>query len=280
MAFGKEGLRKIQALKVAIIGVGGIGSHLLQQLAYLGIRNFVLVDSDKVEDSNLNRLIGATPRDIGKFKVDVISDMICSINPKIKIKKFNCELRNEDVFSEVKDADIIFGGLDNDGPRLILNQISFSYYIPYIDCATGIDVEDEKIELAGGHVMIIQPEGPCMENCTKILDKTEVLDFLSSKEEYENRKKLGYVKGANIKNPSVVSLNGMIASFAINQFIKIITHIGKTTTLTIYDFLDSSIPSVVPQHVKIDEKCIHKSFKGIGDGIHLERFMKKEETAC
>jgi len=101
-----------------------------------------------------------------------------------------------------------------------------------------------------------------------------------TKQEYENRKKLGYVKGANIKNPSVVSLNGMIASFAINQFIKIITHIGKTATLTIYDFLDSSSPSVVPQHVKIDEKCIHKSFKGIEDGIHLERFVKKEETAC
>lgn len=280
LAFGKEGLRKIQALKIAIVGVGGIGSHLSQQLAYLGVRNFVLVDPDKVEDSNLNRLVGAAPTDIGKFKVDVISDMINSINPEIKIKKFNCELRNGDVFSELKDTDIIFGGLDNDGPRLILNQISYAYYTPYIDCATGIDVEDEKIELAGGHVMIVQPEGPCMENCTKILDKTEVLDFLSSKEEYENRKKLGYVKGANIKNPSVVSLNGMIASFAINQFIKIVTYIGKTTTYSIYDFLDSSVPSVVPQHVKIQEKCIHQSFKGIGNGIHLERFMKKEEPTC
>ena len=280
LAFGKEGLRKIQTLKIAIIGIGGIGSHLSQQLAYLGVRNFVLVDSDKVEDSNLNRLVGTTPTDTGKFKVDVLSYMINTINPEIKIKKFNCELRDENVFSELKDVDIIFGGLDNDGPRLILNQISYAYHIPYIDCATGIDVENKKIDLAGGHVMIIHPEGPCMENCTKILDKTEILDFLSSKTEYENRKKLGYVKGVNIKNPSVVSLNGMIASFAINQFIKIVMSIGNTTTLTIYDFLDSLVPSIVPQHVKINEKCIHHSFNGIGDKIHLERFLKKEETAC
>lgn len=280
LGFGKEGLRKIQKLKIALIGVGGIGSHLAQQLAYLGVRNFVLVDSDKVEDSNLNRLVGATPTDIGKFKVDVISHMISSINPCIKIKKFNCELRDENVFSELKDTDIIFGGLDNDGPRSILNQISYAYHIPYIDCATEIDVEDKKIDSAGGHVMIIHPEGPCMENCTKILDKTEILDFLSFKEDYENRKKLGYVKGVNVKDPSVVSLNGLIASFAINQFIKIVTSIGNTTTRTIYDFLDSSTPSIVPQHVKINEKCIHHYYNGIGDEIHLERFLKKEETAC
>ena len=72
----------------------------------------------------------------------------------------------------------------------------------------------------------------------------------------------------------------MIASFAVNQLIKIITDIGKTTTLTIYDFLDSSNPSIVPQHVKIDEKCIHNSFKGIGDKIHLKRFINKEELSC
>lgn len=278
LAFGKEGQRKIQALKIAIIGVGGIGSHLAQQLTYLGIRDFVLVDPDNVEESNLNRLIGATPKDLGKLKVDVISSMIQSINPETRIQKFNKDLRSNEVFTELKDVDIIFGGLDNDGPRLILNQISFSYYIPYIDCATGIDVEDNNIDIAGGHVMIIQPEGPCMENCTKLLDKKEISDFLATKEEYENRVKLGYVKGANIKNPSVVSLNGLIASFAVNQLIKIITSIGKTTTLTIYDFLDSTTPSVVPQHVKIDEKCIHHSFKGIGDKIHLERFIKKENS--
>jgi len=277
LAFGKEGQRKIQCLKVAIIGVGGIGSHLSQQLAYLGITDFVLVDPDKIEESNLNRLIGSTSKDIGKFKVDVTSNLIRSINSESRIQKFNTDLRNQKVFSELKDVDIIFGGLDNDGPRLILNQISFSYYIPYIDCATGIDPDENKIESAGGHVMIVQPEGPCMENCTRILDKKEASDFLATKEEYENRKKLGYIKGEDIKNPSVVSLNGTIASFAVNQLIKIITDIGKTTTLTIYDFLDSSVPSIVPQHLKIDKKCIHQSFKGLGDKIHLERFIKKED---
>lgn len=280
LAFGEEGQRKIQSLKIAILGVGGIGSHLAQQLAYLGIKNFVIVDPDIVEESNLNRLIGATSKDLRRFKVDVISDMIKSINPESNIQKFNKDIRNDDVFTELKDVDIIFGGLDNDGPRLILNQISFSHYTPYIDCATGIDVENDTIDIAGGHVMIIQPEGPCMEDCTNILNKKEASDFLATKKEYENMKKLGYVKGIDIKNPSVVSLNGMIASLGVNQLIKIITGIGKTTTLTIYDFLDSSGPSVVPQHVKINEKCIHHMFNGIGNKIHLERFINKGELSC
>ena len=277
LVFGKEGQKTIKNIRVGIVGVGGIGSHLAQQLAYLGVKDFVIIDSDKVEDTNLNRLIGANQKDIGELKVNIIAKMILEINPNANVVKLGKDIRNEEVFEELKNVDVIFGGVDNEGPRLILEHLSYAYYVPYIDSATGIDVENKKIALAGGQVMIVQPDGPCMENCAKRLDMKEVSDYLATQKEFENRVKLGYVKGANIPNPSVVSLNGIISSYAVNQFIKYITNIGNISILTNYDFLNGMEPSIVPCHLTINEKCIHNSFRGIGDKIHLERFINQDD---
>jgi hypothetical protein len=62
--FGKDGQRKLEKTRVAIVGVGGIGSHIAQQLAYVGVNDFILLDNDKVDGTNLNRLIGATEKDL------------------------------------------------------------------------------------------------------------------------------------------------------------------------------------------------------------------------
>lgn len=277
LAFGKGGQIAIRGIRAGVIGVGGIGSHLAQQLAYLGVRDFVIVDPDSVEDTNLNRLIGASQKDTGESKVDTVARMILEINPNANVVKLDKDLRDEKALEELKNVDVIFGGVDNDGPRLVLERLSYAYHVPYIDSATGIDVENERIVSAGGQVMIVQPDGPCMEGCTKLLDAKEASDYLVTKPEFENRVKLGYVKGANIPNPSVVSLNGLVASLAVNQFIKYVTGIGKVTTLTCYYFLNGEEPSVVPRHLKIKEKCIHISFIGIGDEICLERFINQQE---
>jgi len=278
LAIGKPGQKKIGSVKVAIVGVGGIGSHVAQELAYKGVRNFVLVDPDSVEDSNLNRLVGATKNDVGKSKVDVITTMIANITSnQAKIQKLKKNLRDKEVFDVLKQVDVIFGCVDNDGPRLILNQLAFSYLIHYIDCATGINFSNGKIEEAGGRVIVLQPDGYCMK-CAKMLDLQEVSENLASKEEYENRKRLGYVRGANIPDASVVSLNGVIASLAVIEFMMLVTGLRDPRSLTMYDMLKGREPSIVPCHVDVDAKCIHYSFVGIGDKIQLERYLKTEDV--
>lgn len=275
-ALGKDGQKIIQSVRVAVVGCGGIGSHVVQQLAYLGIRNFNLIDADRVEDTNLNRLIGASESDIGKPKVDVLEQMVSIItNGEADVRTVQNDLRSPEAFETLKRVDVIFGCVDNDGARLILNQLSLSYLIHYIDCATGINLENEKLETAGGQVMIVQPEGPCLE-CAKMIDIKEASDILAPKEEYEIRKKLGYVKGNDIPDPSVVSLNGIIASIAVTEFIMLVTCLRPVKTITMYDMLEGREPSIVPRTLKKDEKCLHNSLVGIGDKIHLERYLKRE----
>ena len=80
-AFGQDGQRVIAGLRVAIVGLGGTGSLIAQQLAHLGVYDFVLLDVDHLETSNLNRVVGATPGDVGSSKVAVAARMIKAINP-------------------------------------------------------------------------------------------------------------------------------------------------------------------------------------------------------
>ena len=85
--FGADGQRRISASRVAIVGLGGLGSHLAQQLAYLGVGSYVLIDADTVATSNLNRLIGATAADTGSGKVDLAARMISGIQPGAEVDR-------------------------------------------------------------------------------------------------------------------------------------------------------------------------------------------------
>ena len=86
LLIGKEGIEKLKNAKVAIFGIGGVGSFVAEGLVRAGIENFILVDDDKVCLTNLNRQIIATRKTIGKYKVDVMKERILDINPDAKVE--------------------------------------------------------------------------------------------------------------------------------------------------------------------------------------------------
>ena len=84
----KDGVSKLQNSKVAIFGIGGVGSFVVEGLVRAGVGNFVIVDDDKVCLTNLNRQIIATRKTIGKYKVDVMEERILEINPDAKVETY------------------------------------------------------------------------------------------------------------------------------------------------------------------------------------------------
>jgi len=86
LLIGKENVEKLKKAKIAIFGIGGVGSYVLEGLARAGIGNFLLIDNDKISVSNLNRQIIATQSTIGKSKVEVGKQRILEINPKAKVE--------------------------------------------------------------------------------------------------------------------------------------------------------------------------------------------------
>ena len=88
LLIGKEGIEKLKKSKVAIFGIGGVGSFVVEGLVRAGVENFVLIDDDKICLTNLNRQIIATRKTIGKYKADVAKERILEINPNANVEVY------------------------------------------------------------------------------------------------------------------------------------------------------------------------------------------------
>lgn len=88
LLIGKAGVEKLKKSKVAIFGIGGVGSYVVEALARAGIQNFILIDNDIIVPSNINRQIHATCETIGKYKVEVMKERILQINPNAKVETY------------------------------------------------------------------------------------------------------------------------------------------------------------------------------------------------
>ena len=86
LLIGQEGIEKLKDAKVAVFGIGGVGSFVVEGLARAGIGNFILIDDDKICLTNLNRQIIATRKTIGKYKVEVAKERILEINPNANVE--------------------------------------------------------------------------------------------------------------------------------------------------------------------------------------------------
>lgn len=88
MLIGNEGMEKLKDAKVAVFGLGGVGSFVCEGLARSGIGNFILVDFDKVDETNINRQLIATTKTVGKYKVELMKERILDINPDANVEAY------------------------------------------------------------------------------------------------------------------------------------------------------------------------------------------------
>lgn len=225
MAFGSVMQKRIAAAKIGITGLGGMGSHVAQSLAYLGVEDFLLVDDDIVEESNLNRLIGSIPADVEerRLKVDVAERMIRQISPSAIVRKLPSNLRDGQVMDALTEMNYLFGCVDNDSARLILAELSAAFEIPLIDSASEIQVEAGQVKEFGGRVIVALP-GEFCGLCAGQIDKEIAKSELESPPEKEFRERHGYGLGNEAPAPAVVSLNGIIANLAVTEFLMLITN--------------------------------------------------------
>lgn len=228
LAFGRLGQQKIENTHVGIVGLGGIGSQVVQGLAYLGVSSFVLVDEDFVDDSNLNRLVGATQGDaLRKTSKTVIAEkMIRAIRPEAKIKAIKENLRSMVALTTLIECPVIFGCVDHDGPRLILMELSAAFEAMYIDAAVEIFAEDGVTNDFGGRVIVCNPGEYCLDCANQIDMETAKWELLSPVAREISRAH-GYGVEENGHAPAVISLNGIIANLALTEFLVATTGIRK-----------------------------------------------------
>jgi hypothetical protein len=229
--FGAEGQWKIKAARVVIVGLGGLGSHVVQQLAYLGVQKYALIDYDEVTRSNLNRLIGATEADLRKKKTEVAGRFIHSLQPKAEVRQIEHSLLSKEAFDAIAAADLVFGCVDDDGVRLVLLELCCAHRKPYLDLAS--DMPDETS--FGGRV-IFSGLGRGCPMCKGELDQKEIWRFFATTEQRAEDDRVYGVKRSELgeTGPSVVMLNGVIASLAVTEFVAHVTGIRRPVAHLIY----------------------------------------------
>jgi molybdopterin-synthase adenylyltransferase len=222
LAFGEMGQRTIARTRVAIVGLGGVGSAVAQQLAYLGVRDWLLVDPDVVESTNLNRIVGATRLDIGIPKVEVAKRAILAINDRSQVEALRADVTRSEVARRLLDADFFFGCTDSHGSRAVLNQLCYQFLLPGVDLGVRIDVSGEgSVRQITGRAQMLGPGLACLA-CSQVLDPEAVRRDLMSPEE---RRADRYIVGVGERQPqpAVVSLNTTVAGLGVSMFMAALT---------------------------------------------------------
>jgi molybdopterin/thiamine biosynthesis adenylyltransferase len=232
--FGAAGQCAISEAVVALIGYGGLGAFVGLELAYLGVRRFRIAEFDVVEERNLNRLVGALPSDVGEPKLLVADRLLRGIHPDADLRVEPRPFDTDEVRSLVRDADVIFGCVDDDLTRLQILSWASENGVPYIDAATDTGEFEGGDAWYGGRVVVNRGDG-----CLLCLDEVDQDALRTATLTPDQLAARGRIYGVETRalaesGPSVVSLNGVVASLSVTEFMAMVTGLRTPVRGLIY----------------------------------------------
>lgn len=253
---GSSSGQTLGGLTVGLVGLGGGGSHVAQQLAHAGVGGYVLVDPDIITLTNLNRLVGAIYKDAeeGTQKVEIAARLIRGIAPNTRIQKFASAW--QEASDALKDCDVVIGGLDSVRAKDELDAFCRRFLIPYIDMGMDVNRLSERAYLISGQVVMTSPGHPCLR-CLGIVTEEGL------KSEANNY-------GAAGSMPQVVWPNGVLASTAVGLCMQLITPWHGTSSGSAFLEYDGNTNTLKPAHilqVQRQRKCRHYDEHEVGDPL-------------
>lgn len=215
--FGADGQNRITAARVGLVGLGGLGSHMAQQLAYLGVTRYALIDGDRASTHSFNRLVTGHPGDLDKYKTDLAERLIRAINPDATVLNVRHHLPHPTAHTALEEVDLILGGLDNDAARLHLTDLASQRQVVYIDAAT--DTDESGAQLAYGGRVVTAGTSPGCLFCLDLLDQRQIRHATMTPAERAAEAAIYGVPvdALDTTGPSVVTINGVVASLATTE---------------------------------------------------------------
>ena len=274
LALGAAFNRTLAKLRVGVIGAGGTGSPLLQQLARLGVGNIAIFDPDTVEVSNLNRLYGATREDAeqGIKKVAAAKREIERMGLGTRVETFDRWIGADACRDTLKSLDVVFGCTDDHDGRGLINRLAYYYLIPVIDVGLALRVTERAGEPrleADGRVTVLEPGSSCLL-CRRIIDPALAAEEALRRNdpaEYERRKAEAYVRGEGDAAPAVVSFTTSVATMAIEEMIQRLQGFrgadgAIANRVRRFGFVEDVRPGASPRPCRI---CGSRDVHGAGD---------------
>lgn len=222
--FGAGTTRRLREMSIAVVGCSGTGSPLIEQLARLGVGRLVLVDPDRVEEKNLNRILNATREDayLKRPKVEVMARAIAAMGFGTELEIIAEDLASPRAVKAVAECDVVFGCMDGVEGRHLLNRLATYYVLPYFDMGIKLEADGNGgIEGADGNVHYVRPDGSTLQDRRLYTpDQLKAAGLRrTDPKAYREQVKAGYIRGVAEDRPAVISINMQIASMAVNEFL-------------------------------------------------------------
>jgi len=149
LLLGKAAMDKLQSSTVAVFGIGGVGSYVVEALARSGVGALALFDKDNVDITNINRQLIATHKTAGRNKVEVAKERILEINPNCQVAIYPCFYTAENAAEyDLSKYDYIVDAIDTVSSKLILIERAMAADVPIISCmGAGNKLDPTRFEI-------------------------------------------------------------------------------------------------------------------------------------
>lgn len=267
--FGRAGQRLLAQCHVGVVGLGGVGSLVTEYLARLGVGKFTLIDPDRVEESNLSRIVGASRADAaaGVSKVAIAARCIEQANPQARVEQWIGDVAKESVARSLVGCDYLFLAADSMRARLVFNALAHQYLIPGVQLGSKIhsDASGSLADVMSAN-RPVRPGRGCLW-CNHLIDPA-----LLAKEAKTDEERKAQEYGTQEPNPSVITLNAISAAHSVNDFLLDYLGLRPESEQLHYEhfhFLKRARMLVEPRKDADCSECSRAGRYGRGDGVSL-----------
>ncbi|MEQ1939389.1 ThiF family adenylyltransferase [Mesorhizobium sp. CN5-321] len=268
-AFGPDIQRLLSRLRVGIVGVGGTGSSVLEQLIRLGVGTIYISDGERFESSNVNRVYGSRVIDDTLPKIKIAQRLAAEIGLGTKVELIDKPISYQSALKTFRDCDIVFGCTDDELGRSLLNTFAIYYYIPVFDMGVKIDSDEGVIRSINGRVTTLVNGAACL-HCRGRVSAERIAAQAEWEADPEGAQALhdeGYLPELGDPAPAVVAFTTTVAASAVSEFLHRLTGFmgperESTEVLHLIDQTSVRTNRVASQH---DCFCADKYHWGRGD---------------
>ena len=219
-AFGPAIQGTLSEITVAIVGAGGTGSAVAEQLVRLGVRRLILIDPDILSMSNTTRVYGSTPADVDRPKVEVLKDHLQRIAPQLDCRTIHSTVSMEASARELIACDLIYGCTDDNAGRLVLSRLASFMLVPVIDVGVLLSsAADGTLDGIDGRITILTPGAGCLV-CRGRIDLARAAAELRTPEERKRLEDEGYAPALGGVEPAVVAFTTAVAAAAVAELLE------------------------------------------------------------
>lgn len=276
-SWGENKQQIIEGIRIGVIGLGSVGSIVAEGLARIGVRELVLIDHDVVEEHNLDRLLNAGVRDIGRAKTDVAEAAARrgSSAGAIEILNIRRKVQHEVAYAEARDCDIIVCCVDSPVARDVVNRIAFRDGIPVVD--GGVEIRKAprtgNMSAARWKAHIVNPYNECLR-CKGQYSSSDVMLELDG-----SWKNPGYIRGTGAgrsRGENVFNMSLSVASEILNMTIRMMI---ADSWWPVQEGIERNLVTgrTKTRHGNCIDGCTVRQESWAGDGAETIGYIMKEK---